>query len=540
MIVKDEEDMLPGALESIAPYVDEIIVVDTGSTDNTVEIAKSFGAKIYIHPWQKNFSLHRNQSLGYAGGEWIVYIDADERLDSGSGPRLKQVIRNALPDTDSFMIHLVNWTRDGQNMGSANLIRMFRNNNVIRFEGIVHNNLVGYDSTEAVDLKIHHYGYDLEQEKKQAKYERTTELLEKMVAEDPNNPIPHHYLAASHLNIKKYDDALEEAQRAIELARKRTIGPQLLFWSYHIASLCNFLKGRLHEAESLCLEALSKNEDHMDSHAVLCSVYTIQGKWDLVIKHGRKFIEILKRFEGKPHHAGLQVLNTQRHEWKVLLQMGISMLEKGMRTKARETFEQVVRAASNKAEGLFGIGEYMNETGRKEEALAYLSRAVAEDPGYTKASGMLARITAPLIDSASSGLLDAACEALSISAHEEITGDLLAARRFLRENDVDSFLDSLGRVFTRTGIDYQGEIGTRQEVARLCSEAACKLWDMKRSVAARQALKLGLDLSPADSYCISTAIRLLEGGLAKDDGIRHVTHPGVDIAGLGKGNNTWL
>ena len=83
MIVKNEEHFLPQALESIQPLVDEIIVVDTGSTDKTVQIAEMFGAKVYIHPWQNDFSLHRNQSIGYATGDWVLIIDADEKIQLG-------------------------------------------------------------------------------------------------------------------------------------------------------------------------------------------------------------------------------------------------------------------------------------------------------------------------------------------------------------------------------------------------------------------------------------------------------------------------
>ncbi|RLB04217.1 MAG: glycosyltransferase, partial [Deltaproteobacteria bacterium] len=84
MIVKNEEKMLPKCLESIREVADEIIIVDTGSTDNTVAIAESFGAKVYFHPWEKDFSKHRNQSLSYATGDWILQIDADETLEPES------------------------------------------------------------------------------------------------------------------------------------------------------------------------------------------------------------------------------------------------------------------------------------------------------------------------------------------------------------------------------------------------------------------------------------------------------------------------
>jgi tetratricopeptide (TPR) repeat protein len=92
MIVKDEEALLPRCLSSIQGIVDEIIVVDTGSTDRTVAIAQDFGASVYHHPWQDDFAAARNESLCYAHGDWILVLDADETLISDCIPALRQAI----------------------------------------------------------------------------------------------------------------------------------------------------------------------------------------------------------------------------------------------------------------------------------------------------------------------------------------------------------------------------------------------------------------------------------------------------------------
>ena len=90
MIVKNEEAFLEQCLKSIKDYVDEIIIVDTGSTDRTVEIAERFTDKIYFHAWENSFSKARNQSLAYATGDWIFIMDADEEMLTGSGELLRQ------------------------------------------------------------------------------------------------------------------------------------------------------------------------------------------------------------------------------------------------------------------------------------------------------------------------------------------------------------------------------------------------------------------------------------------------------------------
>ena len=92
MIVKNEEKNLPRCLESIKNLADEIIVVDTGSDDNSVEIAKSYGAKIGCFKWNNNFSDARNASLNMATKDWIFFLDADEEISKEEGIRLKNTI----------------------------------------------------------------------------------------------------------------------------------------------------------------------------------------------------------------------------------------------------------------------------------------------------------------------------------------------------------------------------------------------------------------------------------------------------------------
>ena len=94
MIVRNEEQFLLQCLESIKDVVDEIIVVDTGSADRTVQIAGEFGAKVYHHPWNNDFSEARNVSLSYATCDWILIMDADEELEQEDGPLLLSLLKS--------------------------------------------------------------------------------------------------------------------------------------------------------------------------------------------------------------------------------------------------------------------------------------------------------------------------------------------------------------------------------------------------------------------------------------------------------------
>ncbi|MCP4414036.1 MAG: glycosyltransferase family 2 protein, partial [Gammaproteobacteria bacterium] len=194
MIVKNEEELLPTCLESIRNYVDEIIIVDTGSIDRTVEVATKYNTKIFHHPWENSFSKARNYSLKHATCDWILILDADEEIDENDATRLKPLLR----ETDANLIYLqvLDKTAEDKIVSVSNSERLFRNHLGIQYEGIVHNSLKYNCSTEiANDIKIFHYGYNLDEERMERKFVRTSTLLREQIKNDPLNPMPHHFLA---------------------------------------------------------------------------------------------------------------------------------------------------------------------------------------------------------------------------------------------------------------------------------------------------------------------------------------------------------
>ncbi len=116
MIVKDEEEMLPGCLAAVADAVDEMVVVDTGSTDRTVEIAESYGAKVVHFPWNGSFADARNVSLDHATGDWVLYLDADEHLVAEDAPLLRDLLGRTW--REAFYLVETNYT-GGEDSGSS-------------------------------------------------------------------------------------------------------------------------------------------------------------------------------------------------------------------------------------------------------------------------------------------------------------------------------------------------------------------------------------------------------------------------------------
>lgn len=93
MIARDSARTLPACLTSIGPWVDEMIVVDTGSLDETRDIARNFGARVFEFPWIDDFSAARNESLRHAHGEWLIWMDSDDTIDEDNGRGLRRYFK---------------------------------------------------------------------------------------------------------------------------------------------------------------------------------------------------------------------------------------------------------------------------------------------------------------------------------------------------------------------------------------------------------------------------------------------------------------
>ncbi len=193
MIVKDEQKMLPDFLASVAGIWDELIVVDTGSQDETAALAAAAGARVLHHAWRDDFAAARNASLAAATGDWILFLDADERLS----PELGRQIRALLDDRQAGAATVVmrNLRPDGTRR-DTDLLRLFRNDPEIRFRHRIHEDpsagVRAYlERTGRVlrrlDGVVEHLGYLAEVAADRGKQRRDTALLRKALKADPGD-----------------------------------------------------------------------------------------------------------------------------------------------------------------------------------------------------------------------------------------------------------------------------------------------------------------------------------------------------------------
>jgi glycosyltransferase involved in cell wall biosynthesis len=182
MIVKNEETFLPGCLECVEDLVDEMVIVDTGSTDHTKEIAQRFGAKVFDFQWQDDFSLARNESLRRTRGDWVLYLDADERIDKSYHEKIRNLI--SVGKADAFLLNLKSkiGTKSNSQYHLVSYPRLFRKMKGVGFAGKVHeqiNNslLAARAKIVQTDIIIDHLGYAQDDEVIREKARRNHRLL---------------------------------------------------------------------------------------------------------------------------------------------------------------------------------------------------------------------------------------------------------------------------------------------------------------------------------------------------------------------------
>jgi glycosyltransferase involved in cell wall biosynthesis len=215
MIVKNEARRLGTCLEQASKIVDQLIVVDTGSEDESVQIAEAAGARVYHHPWEGDFSKARNQSLSYATKDWILILDGDEVLDEGSLHYFETLdLSETAPPAYRFQI--INFTTERaieQESGHQEQVRLFKRAPSHGYSGLIHNQLVNIDRMVQLNgpscpIRVFHYGYIPSVWSAQRKNERLT-LLERAIEEAPNSLFAHYNLA-NHLKIlDRHDEAVE-------------------------------------------------------------------------------------------------------------------------------------------------------------------------------------------------------------------------------------------------------------------------------------------------------------------------------------------
>ena len=383
MIVKNEEENLPRCLYSIKDYVDEIIIVDTGSTDRTVEIANDFGAKVFIHPWEGNFSKARNYSLKYATCDWILILDADHELEKADAHKLSETIKDKEANYVFFRVY--DTYKESKNLAVYDFGLLFRNHIGFHYSGIVHNALITTDAIiKKSNIRIYHHGYNLSEEKMDEKFERTSTLLKKQIETDSHNPVPHMYLGISYMDRRMYESAIKHSKRAIFLSEDNGSNKIDFLVSYYIVSAAYFELNEFKESEIYALKSVEMDNSYLDGYCLLAFAYYNLKEYDKFIEASEKYLtawsDITNSYspEPLPHHnrngetetgSPLSVVyHTIGHKWKIHLLRGVSYLSNNQNESGNSEIDKAISESTDMEETLMLLGNFYFENNNIDKA----------------------------------------------------------------------------------------------------------------------------------------------------------------------------
>jgi tetratricopeptide (TPR) repeat protein len=202
LIVKDEEEMLPGCLESIQGLVDRIEICDTGSSDNTVAIAKAAGANVIHREWRDDFAVARNYVLEQCrDARYILYVDADERIECANPEQLRRYLATYSAEHPALTIDVANIDKNGLERNRFRSVRVFHADQM-EFRGAIHEVVYAVGDPDPISgsflnqLVVRHHGYTDEIVAAKGKVQRNLALAEAAYAQDPG-PLTAVHLARS-------------------------------------------------------------------------------------------------------------------------------------------------------------------------------------------------------------------------------------------------------------------------------------------------------------------------------------------------------
>lgn len=227
MITKNEESNIASCIQSVKYLVDEMIVVDTGSDDSTIDQALKAGAKVFNFDWQYDFAAARNFGLDRATGDWILVLDADETLEYIDIGTFNNILR-ANTQIEGYFIHIESYIGYGEDKIVDQAVRLFRNRKEYHFQGAIHEQVAASirannqgQGLAVTDLKIIHRGYLNETIQAKDKHSRNMEVINRALTNHPDNPFLRYGLAIEYL---QQDNVVRGNQELIKALQYMTGG----------------------------------------------------------------------------------------------------------------------------------------------------------------------------------------------------------------------------------------------------------------------------------------------------------------------------
>ena len=343
MIVKNEERFLEECLESVKDYVDEINIVDTGSTDRTLEIARRYTDRIEHREWRNDFAWARNESLNMATKRWSLVLDADEELTADSGPTLA-ALAHVPAYLEPVYIRILNLVDDESGSGKMThlLPRIYPTTPSIRYVGVIHENIGRTDSDEMLrgvlsPIKIIHKGYMAAIISGRNKSERNLPLLAKAVEENGDNSFSWFNYGMSAIGAEETDRGIDAFEKMFEIDEKNGI-----VRSYHalaylaLAAAYAYKRDDVEKALATVDKCLEIYDDYSNAHFTKGDVLTYARRYE------EARVSLKRAIETRANVAGHFMIDDEIFQWKAQYNIAITYLRTNEPDKAAEWFGEAL------------------------------------------------------------------------------------------------------------------------------------------------------------------------------------------------------
>lgn len=388
MIVRDEEELLPACLASVAGVVDEIIVVDTGSVDGTREVARRAGALVVDRPWDDDFAAPRNEALRHATGDWVLQLDADERLAPGFADGLRAAMARGDLDLGMLRLHdarrvdapLLEVVAGPERIGAPSLVpRLMRRTPDLAYRGIVHESVEAWLAGRGlrcgvIGADLVHLGAVPERRATLGKRARNTALLERRCLDEPGSITPFGFLAMEYWEAGRIAEARGAAEAGWEV-----LGRQPRHRSAHLLGVARALcqsRGGDHAGMSETLEVLIGREGVRSDSALL------RGLARELSSHALTGPARAARLEAaaEGYREALATDGARQERvciggsggWFARVRLGIVELRLGRAGQSLALFRAALQDQPGSREALLGEAEALIETADPARALARL------------------------------------------------------------------------------------------------------------------------------------------------------------------------
>ena len=449
LIVRDNARTIRACLESLRPWVDELVVVDTGSKDDTPRIAAELGARVFHVPWVDDFSAARNESVRHARGEWVFWMDSDDLIDAANGRALRELALGSHPEGVFGYVVRVHCTGPDPTVTDdvtvVDHVKLFRNRPDLRFEHRIHEQIIpairrAGGEVAWTDLFVVHAGYDHSPQGQAHKKERDLRILHRELADTPGHPFTLFNLGMTYADVGEPGRAAGYLEESL---RNSAPGDSQRRKAYSLLAFCRSALGDGRGALATCEEGLAECPEDIELrfrqgvylHAVGRLREAVAAYERVLSGAGERYFTSIDRgVAGFKARGNLAAVHADLGEWE----------------KAERLLRSVTAEAPNYREGWVGLGDLLVRRGRLDEAGGIPTRLAAHPKLAAEGHFLTARVAT------ARGRIDEARRALESATGSAPDADLL------------------------------------ERLARFCFEA-------RQDGPAEQALRALVDLAPADA-----------------------------------------